>query len=429
MVDISNNLFSTTDASNNAASPNGYSSTTTPANVVAIEQALRGALKRLYERMGPVLSTTGSANAYVVTPSNATYPAAYVQGDIYCQLANFSNTGAATLAYNGLTATAINKNSTSGLVALTGNEIQNGTAFIVVYDGTVFELINPVIPPSGSGTVNSGTSGRLAYYASSTNAVSGNAQVTVSSSNLTLGVAGSTTGGLILSGSSSGATTLAAINSGGGTLNLPGGSDTLVARATTDTLTNKTFDTAGSGNSFKINGTAITAKTGSGSAVLATSPTITTPTINQANLVGTTTNDNAAAGSVGEYISSTVLVGSAVSLSSSATANITSISLTAGDWDVEGNIVFNPAGSTTTTLATAAINTTSATLPTAPGAGAYNFWFTSSAGTAAGFAPALPTGMTRISLASTTTVYLVAQATFGVSTETAYGFIGARRAR
>jgi Major tropism determinant N-terminal domain len=64
-----------------------------------------------------------------------------------------------------------------------------------------------------------------------------------------------------------------------GTLTLPTSTDTLVGKATTDTFTNKTFDTAGTGNSFKINGTSISAVTGSGSAVLATSPTLVTPTI------------------------------------------------------------------------------------------------------------------------------------------------------
>jgi hypothetical protein len=45
------------------------------------------------------------------------------------------------------------------------------------------------------------------------------------------------------------------------------------------TLTYKTFDTAGAGNSFKINGTAITAVTGTGAVVLQNSPSLTTPTI------------------------------------------------------------------------------------------------------------------------------------------------------
>lgn len=85
---------------------------------------------------------------------------------------------------------------------------------------------------------------------------------------------------LILTGSTSGTTTLqASAVAGSTTLTLPAATDTLVGKATTDTFTNKTFDTAGTGNSFSINGTAITAVTGTGSAVLATSPTLVTPAL------------------------------------------------------------------------------------------------------------------------------------------------------
>lgn len=144
-------------------------------------------------------------------------------------------------------------------------------------------------------------------------------------------------------------------------------------------------------------------------------------------LQGTGTNDNAAAGKVGEIIESTVLVGSAVALTTATPANVTSISLTAGDWDVWGNVWYSPAATTSITIHQGAINTTSATLPTAPGAGAFYKVIEAALVPNAIFGESV--GQRRISIASTTTVYLVAQATFTVDTLSAYGYIGARRVR
>lgn len=179
--------------------------------------------------------------------------------------------------------------------------------------------------------------------------------------------------------------------------------------------------------------TALTDETGTGAAVFGTSPTFTTnltaPKItfnSTSGIVGTTTNDNAAAGSVGEFVSSEVLIGSAVNLTTATAADITSISLTAGDWDVRGNVVFNPAGTTTSNSHIAWISTTSATLPTLPNKGALT---ESLVAYSAGNAPALETGTIRISVAGTTTVFLSARMVFLVSTANAYGFISARRIR
>ena len=141
-----------------------------------------------------------------------------------------------------------------------------------------------------------------------------------------------------------------------------------------------------------------TTATGSGAPVRATSPTITTPTVNQANLVGTTTNDNAAAGSVGQLIESTISVGSAVSITSTVGKTITSISLTAGDWDVWGNIGFIPAS--TMTKLTSSISLVDNTDGAAPASGGFTQLQLS-------FPSALPqeipAGTTRISVATTTT--------------------------
>ncbi|HEY6019562.1 MAG TPA: hypothetical protein VIY48_06565, partial [Candidatus Paceibacterota bacterium] len=82
---------------------------------------------------------------------------------------------------------------------------------------------------------------------------------------------------------------------------------------------------------------------------------------------GTSTNDNAIAGDVGELITSTVASASGVSLTSTTAANVTSISLTAGDWDVDGTVDFNLAASTSVTVLSASISLTTGTLGTQAG--------------------------------------------------------------
>src|ERR1700678_3689978 len=100
-------------------------------------------------------------------------------------------------------------------------------------------------------------------------------------------------------------------------------------------------------------------------AAVATSLSFTTTS----GIIGTTTNNAAAAGSVGELMSSIVLLGSAVCLTSGSTSNITSLLLTAGDWDCWGSVWAAPAASTLQTQVTFGISQTSVTLPTVPALG------------------------------------------------------------
>lgn len=162
-----------------------------------------------------------------------------------------------------------------------------------------------------------------------------------------------------------------------------------------------------------------------GSAANLTSGTLPAARTN-GHMNGTATNDNGAAGEVGEFISSNIPTGSAVSLTTGTTANVTSISLTAGDWDVSGNVSFNPGGTTTVSNLGCWISTTSAAVPTNPNAGAE---FAMQLAYTTGATQIFPCGRARFSLASTTTVFLEGFAVFGVSTMTANGFIGARRSR
>lgn len=145
---------------------------------------------------------------------------------------------------------------------------------------------------------------------------------------------------------------------------------------------------------------------------------------------GTTTNDSAAAGNVGEHLNSTVLIGSAVALTTNVAANMTSLTLTAGDYDVWCNLVFTGGGATTISYFQAGVSVTSATLPGSNGDTQITVGETGRALFANVNGYNMPTvGPTRILLASTTTIYAVAVAGFAVSTLAAYGKLQARRRR
>jgi hypothetical protein len=141
-------------------------------------------------------------------------------------------------------------------------------------------------------------------------------------------------------------------------------------------------------------------------------------------IVGTTTNNSANAGSIGEYVTGQVLVPSAVTLTSGTSANIVSISLTAGDWDVWGTLGFT---ATAATSYQGYISTTSATIPASsawPANGSIVFDTTSRTGGAAITIPSI-----RLSLTSTTTVFLVANIVVSSGTIGGYGMLQARRRR
>lgn len=159
-----------------------------------------------------------------------------------------------------------------------------------------------------------------------------------------------------------------------------------------------------------------------------TAPTLSSPLADKitfsstSGIIGTVTNDNAAAGSVGEYINSNVVSGSPVALVTATAKTVTSISLTAGDWDLSGNICFGGAP-TGFTYCLGGISTTTNVLPdssiiasSAPNP--FNL-------VDAGFA--IP--VIRASIASTTVYYLIGKASFTGGTLNAYGLIAARRIR
>ena len=99
--------------------------------------------------IGTIPTSTGSANAYVVT--YAPVPSAYVTGQHYPFISNFQNTGAATANINSLGAKSIKK---QGGTALISGDIVSGAVVDTVYDGTNLQMLSQ-LGNSNSGTVTS----------------------------------------------------------------------------------------------------------------------------------------------------------------------------------------------------------------------------------------------------------------------------------
>jgi len=214
-------------------------------------------------------------------------------------------------------------------------------------------------------------------------------------------------------------------------MTFPAANDNVVGTAATQTLTNKTLTSPTiasiSGNS-SATGTLSTGTNGgtggqltlngstSGSGVIGVSSTGTP------QYGGTATNDNAPAGNIGEYQTASA---SSISLTSGTTVNITSKSLTAGDWEITGVIIITPAG---TTPLTGVIGLASLTTASLTPLEAGNFLqLNGTLGTGQG--QTLPLPATRLSISATTTVFVNVNAAFTVSTATGGAILRARRVR
>jgi hypothetical protein len=140
-------------------------------------------------------------------------------------------------------------------------------------------------------------------------------------------------------------------------------------------------------------------------------------------LGGMMDGSTASSGRVGEYISGSVTGGSAKGLASGTTANITSITLTAGDWDVAGVVSFDIVTGTVSS-SSAGTSTVSASNPSdgsavncglqLSGASTYN---------------SIPIPRKQITVSTPTTVYLVGTCNYSAGSVSAFGQITARRMR
>jgi hypothetical protein len=133
-------VFSQTDASNGSGTMPSWSGSAAPSTIDDAGRALQGALTRTLNWSNYTVTSSGSANAYVVTYAVA--PAAYCTGWRYSYITNFAVTGSATVNINTLGAKTIKKDVAGVLTALSSGDMASGQFVELAYNGTDMIWVN-----------------------------------------------------------------------------------------------------------------------------------------------------------------------------------------------------------------------------------------------------------------------------------------------
>lgn len=135
-----------------------------------------------------------------------------------------------------------------------------------------------------------------------------------------------------------------------------GSADTVVGAATTDTLTNKTYDTAGTGNTFKINGTTLSAVKGNTVTVQLESGSLATGNLLSADANGNAVDSGVPAASVGGAFTAVNVTPVTVNANTASDQTLMAVTITAATLNTvkktilvqSAGVYSTPAASTTT---------------------------------------------------------------------------------
>ena len=327
----------------------------------------------------------------------------------------------------------------ASLIASNGGLVYSTASAFAILSGTA--TANQIVLSGSSTTPSWSTATYPGTTAAGTVLASASANTIAGTATPTLGANGATGGQITFNGSTSGSAALRVAAAAG--------TSTIFQLPATNGTSGYSLITDGSGNSSwasRVSGpvssadTAVVRWNGTDGTTVQNSTVTLDGTGNFGGVTsvgrtggvavqGTNTNNSASAGYVGEYAETVVLVGSAISLTSLTQTTIATLSLTAGDWDVVGNIGTNLGAGATASALYASISTVTNNLGTAPNNGITSMVGIGGVLGNSSFNPFTATRRVRISLSATTDIYLVGLATFTGGTCGGYGAITARRAR
>ena len=286
------------------------------------------------------------------------------------QLAYFATSGN---TISGNTISVSNLFLADGSVAATGNFNLNSHKITNLANGTASTDAINLSQLTANGTVNSGTQYQMAYYATTGTAVSGDSSITTNASNQLL-VTNGTIGAPGIAFSADPSTGIT--GTGAGAFNLVSGGQTAASISADQSVA----------------------------------------------IRGTSTNTNASAGYVGQYVQGTQS-GNINAAASGVFDDLVSISLTAGDWAVSGYLAWESNGATGTQFRVG-IGTASGNSDPGANSSVVNVYSTLPPGVGMSQVPL------RFSFATTTTVYLKRYAAYTAGTpRTNNGQISAWRVR
>jgi hypothetical protein len=134
--------WSTTAASNGSADTNvNFAENQTPASLNNSARALMAGLAGWLDSIGGAGTNGGSSNAYTYTNPAVAAWASLADGNLVCIKANHTNSGAATLAVDGLEAKPIRKSAST---ALNAGDLVSGARYLLAYDlsGDYFQILS-----------------------------------------------------------------------------------------------------------------------------------------------------------------------------------------------------------------------------------------------------------------------------------------------